>query len=277
MRPSPLPRCSRLRRQPSCQLAQPVLAPPARGRAHPTPGATPCLGQTTQPRSPAACRLAPQTNTSYYVELGPQCLINPDDSGALDCMAQLMRSLITATAAASLISTFFIGYFGNLPLALAPGIGAATGLLDCISTRAAAFGARAAGWEACGTRARRRPMPSMPLASACLTMLPPLPPPLPLLPPCPGINAYVAYQVVGQFGDGELSYEQAMTAIFIEARCLPPFYASAWLLACPCRPSGPPAWLPCCTPSPSGQPALPPACPPARLPCPPVPRLDGKS
>lgn len=26
----------------------------------------------------------------------------------------------------------------------------------------------------------------------------------------------MAYQVVGQFGDGELSYEQAMTAIFIE-------------------------------------------------------------
>lgn len=31
-----------------------------------------------------------------------------------------------------------------------------------------------------------------------------------------GINAYVAYQVVGQYGTGELTYSQAMTAIFIE-------------------------------------------------------------
>ena len=31
-----------------------------------------------------------------------------------------------------------------------------------------------------------------------------------------GINAYVAYQVVGQFGEGELTYEQAMAAIFVE-------------------------------------------------------------
>lgn len=31
----------------------------------------------------------------------------------------------------------------------------------------------------------------------------------------------MAYQVVGQFGDGELSYEQAMTAIFIEVGAPP--------------------------------------------------------
>ena len=31
-----------------------------------------------------------------------------------------------------------------------------------------------------------------------------------------GINAYVAYQVVGQFGSGKLTYQQAMTAIFVE-------------------------------------------------------------
>ena len=60
---------------------------------------------------------------SWYDELGPQCLANPDDPSANQCMTQLVRSLVTATAAASLISTFFIGYFGNLPLALAPGIG----------------------------------------------------------------------------------------------------------------------------------------------------------
>jgi AGZA family xanthine/uracil permease-like MFS transporter len=55
--------------------------------------------------------------------LGPQCLANTNDPGAQACMMQLTRSLITATAASSLISTFFIGFFGNLPLALAPGIG----------------------------------------------------------------------------------------------------------------------------------------------------------
>lgn len=64
---------------------------------------------------------------TVYAELGPQCLGDTDDPEATDCMNNLMRSLITATAASSLISTFFIGYFGNLPLALAPGIGARWG------------------------------------------------------------------------------------------------------------------------------------------------------
>ncbi|KAI3428804.1 hypothetical protein D9Q98_007621 [Chlorella vulgaris] len=85
--------------------------------------------------------------------LGPQCLANTNDPGAQACMMQLTRSLITATAASSLISTFFIGFFGNLPLALAPGI---------------------------------------------------------------GITAYVSYQVVGQYGTGQITYEQAMTAVFVE-------------------------------------------------------------
>ena len=58
-----------------------------------------------------------------YELLGAQCLVDPEDEQAQECMALLMRSLITATSASSLISTFFIGYFGNLPLALAPGIG----------------------------------------------------------------------------------------------------------------------------------------------------------
>ena len=74
---------------------------------------------------PSLPPLPPQTDD--FDLLGPQCLSNPVDEGAQQCMAQLMRSLITATAASSLISTFFIGYFGNLPLALAPGIGEPTG------------------------------------------------------------------------------------------------------------------------------------------------------
>ena len=59
-----------------------------------------------------------------YAEWGNECLGVQQDTGAVDCLEQLKRNLITATAASSLISTFFIGYFANLPLALAPGMGA---------------------------------------------------------------------------------------------------------------------------------------------------------
>ena len=50
-----------------------------------------------------------------------------NDPAAVQCMTDLVRSLVTATAASSLISTALIGHFGNLPLALAPGIGARLG------------------------------------------------------------------------------------------------------------------------------------------------------
>jgi len=58
-----------------------------------------------------------------YQEYGVDCLLDPDDQGAMDCMETLSINLLTATAAASLISTFFIGFFANLPLAICPGIG----------------------------------------------------------------------------------------------------------------------------------------------------------
>ncbi|GAB4816680.1 hypothetical protein N2152v2_003726 [Parachlorella kessleri] len=88
-----------------------------------------------------------------YVTLGPACLANATDRGAQSCLESLKASLITATAASSLISTFLIGFLGNLPLALAPGV---------------------------------------------------------------GISAYVAYTVVGQYGQGTLTYQEAMTALFVE-------------------------------------------------------------
>ena len=72
----------------------------------------------------AAClpsRACPQPEA--YAEWGNECLGVQGDPGATDCLEQLKRNLITATAASSLISTFFIGYFANLPLALAPGMG----------------------------------------------------------------------------------------------------------------------------------------------------------
>ena len=58
-----------------------------------------------------------------YQQYGVDCLLDPDDQGAMNCMETLNVNLLTATAAASLISTFFIGFFANLPLAICPGIG----------------------------------------------------------------------------------------------------------------------------------------------------------
>lgn len=85
---------------------------------------------------------------------GAACLSNVTDPLAVDCLANLQRNLITATAASSLISTFIIGALANLPLALAPGL---------------------------------------------------------------GVNAYVAYQVIGVYGRGELTYQQTMATIFVES------------------------------------------------------------
>ena len=62
---------------------------------------------------------------------GPVCLGNSEDLKAVYCLEQLKTNLITATAASSLISTFIIGYFANLPLALAPGMGERPGARHC--------------------------------------------------------------------------------------------------------------------------------------------------
>ncbi|KAK9793759.1 hypothetical protein WJX73_004292 [Symbiochloris irregularis] len=45
------------------------------------------------------------------------------DQGYLDCVSEVRKNLITATAAASMVGTFVMGGFANLPLALAPGMG----------------------------------------------------------------------------------------------------------------------------------------------------------
>ncbi|GAB4814177.1 hypothetical protein N2152v2_001223 [Parachlorella kessleri] len=95
----------------------------------------------------------PQEVCTNYNTMGPACLGDTSDPGAQECLEALKTNLITATAASSLISTFVIGLFGNLPLALAPGV---------------------------------------------------------------GISAYVAYQVIGAYGEGHLTYSETMTAIFVE-------------------------------------------------------------
>ncbi|KAI3705683.1 hypothetical protein L1987_75924 [Smallanthus sonchifolius] len=88
-------------------------------------------------------------------------LIDPDDTckfppvnpGYTDCLAKVRKDLIVATVASSLIGCVIMGIFANLPLALAPGMGA---------------------------------------------------------------NAYFAYTVVGFHGSGNISYENALAAVFIE-------------------------------------------------------------
>ncbi|KAK2623758.1 hypothetical protein QTJ16_006939 [Diplocarpon rosae] len=69
------------------------------------------------------------------------------------CLGRMTRDFITGTAAISALTSFCMGLFANMPIALAPGM---------------------------------------------------------------GLNAYFAYTVVGPYGFGPVSYELALTAIFIE-------------------------------------------------------------
>lgn len=54
---------------------------------------------------------------------GKACLFDSTNVEAAECLSTLRLSLTTATAASSLISCFIMGFFANLPLALAPGMG----------------------------------------------------------------------------------------------------------------------------------------------------------
>ncbi|RRT33796.1 hypothetical protein B296_00043044 [Ensete ventricosum] len=53
----------------------------------------------------------------------PSCRFPPVDPGYAACVDRARRDLIVATAAASIIGSFIMGAFANLPLALAPGMG----------------------------------------------------------------------------------------------------------------------------------------------------------
>ncbi|KAK8947229.1 Adenine/guanine permease AZG1 [Platanthera zijinensis] len=54
----------------------------------------------------------------------PSCKFPPEvDPGYTNCVARARRELITATAVASLIGSALMGFFANLPIALAPGMG----------------------------------------------------------------------------------------------------------------------------------------------------------
>ncbi|KAK6145682.1 hypothetical protein DH2020_022502 [Rehmannia glutinosa] len=81
------------------------------------------------------------------------CKFNPVNPGYAACLEKTKKDLIVATAASSVIGSVIMGIFANLPLALAPGMGA---------------------------------------------------------------NAYFANTVVGFHGSGNISYQSALAAVFME-------------------------------------------------------------
>nr|GMC61815.1 adenine/guanine permease AZG1 [Ipomoea batatas] len=102
-----------------------------------------CAGDSTVPLS----------NCTQIVSPDESCKFNPVNPGYAACLEKTRKDLIVATVASSLIGCVIMGVFANLPLALAPGMGA---------------------------------------------------------------NAYFAYTVVGFHGSGNLSYQSALAAVFIE-------------------------------------------------------------
>lgn len=69
------------------------------------------------------------SKTSSPIELklvkpGPECKFPPVNRGYEQCLERTKRDLIVATAVSSLIGCLIMGLFANLPLALAPGMGA---------------------------------------------------------------------------------------------------------------------------------------------------------
>lgn len=93
------------------------------------------------------------SNCSRKLNLDGSCKFDPVNPGYAACLVKLRKDLIVATAASSVIGCMIMGIFANLPLALAPGMGA---------------------------------------------------------------NAYFAYTVVGFHGSGNVSYQNALAAVFME-------------------------------------------------------------
>jgi len=100
-------------------------------------------------------------NSTIVSETGGTCVC-PAESMAdlcstnveyMQCVQEIKRDLVTATAAISALTTFAMGLFANMPIACAPGM---------------------------------------------------------------GLNAYFAYTVVGFHGSGLVSYQVALTAVFVE-------------------------------------------------------------
>ncbi|KAL2449903.1 Efflux pump notK' [Exophiala dermatitidis] len=69
-------------------------------------------------------------NSTIVSESGGTCVCPPDSTDLCDsnpeymlCVAEIKRDLVTATAAISALTSFCMGLFANMPIALAPGMG----------------------------------------------------------------------------------------------------------------------------------------------------------
>ncbi|XP_076953515.1 adenine/guanine permease AZG1-like [Bidens hawaiensis] len=109
-----------------------------------------CIPLCSDPTFPASNCTGPDRRV---IQPDNSCKFSPVNPGYTDCLTKIRKDLIVATVASSLIGCVIMGVFANLPLALAPGMGA---------------------------------------------------------------NAYFAYTVVGYHGSGNISYENALAAVFIE-------------------------------------------------------------
>ncbi|KAL0341216.1 UNVERIFIED_CONTAM: Adenine/guanine permease AZG1 [Sesamum radiatum] len=110
-----------------------------------------CIPLCSDPSiSPLECVTRPDAR---LVPPDAACKFNPVNPGYASCLEKTRKDLIVATVVASLIGCAIMGVFANLPLALAPGMGA---------------------------------------------------------------NAYFAYTVVGFHGSGNVSYQSALAAVFME-------------------------------------------------------------
>ncbi|KAJ7543740.1 hypothetical protein O6H91_09G051100 [Diphasiastrum complanatum] len=85
-----------------------------------------CLSVCSVPSIPLAdCHGSSVNGTVLQlVRPGPECKFTPVNPGYQNCLDKTKKDLIVATAASSLIGCLIMGMLANLPLALAPGMGA---------------------------------------------------------------------------------------------------------------------------------------------------------
>ncbi|KAF3961525.1 hypothetical protein CMV_013872 [Castanea mollissima] len=80
-----------------------------------------CLTLCSDPTVPLSNCTSP---THRVIKPTNSCKFHPVDPGYSSCLEQTRKDLIVATIASSLIGSLTMGLFANLPLALAPGMGA---------------------------------------------------------------------------------------------------------------------------------------------------------
>lgn len=121
----------------------------------------------------------------------------------------MKTSMITATAAITIISTFVMAVFANLPLVVAPGLGAlspahCTVFVGCCCFCAQNDSSTAVSMVALTCRTSwigRHTHFRDKLTSSVFTA---------------GLNAYFTFNVVGFHGSGNVPYKTALACIFIE-------------------------------------------------------------